>query len=343
MEQTRTRYMSLFRSLHDENSYIFSIKKWDAYLADYTTALPNASDRSGTFQPLSSFWDRLFRPSHCSSPSSSILFSTPGDDSKHLQSSLPNSRLPTMVHQRGFALEKAPVEPSLAYNQRPGVLRKHSHWPLARIMALASTEGTAQRRREAVKFRPVTGTMSDLDSDSDDDASTKIDDALSASPPKRRLSTHSSMSKTLTDASTSHTFDRHNEDKALSSEDVTSPSYIKNNGRLDYSDDEEDVTVSAAKRSRDTPGWSPPFLMRAGSTKGQDTPPGAVPMTPSLIYALDRIAVAQQNVFKPHGMPISSSRVSPTRAKETVVVQDSQWDSFWHDVRQKAGDSMQHK
>ena len=247
-----------------------------------------------------------------------------------------------MVHQRGFALEKAPVEPSLAYNQRPGVLRKHSHWPLARIMALASTEGTAQRRREAVKFRPVTGTMSDLDSDSDDDASTKIDDALSASPPKRRLSTHSSMSKTLTDASTSHTFDRH-EDKALSSEDVTSPSYIKNNGRLDYSDDEEDVTVSAAKRSRDTPGWSPPFLMRAGSTKGQDTPPRAVPMTPSLIYALDRIAVAQQNVFKPHGMPISSSRVSPTRAKETVVVQDSQWDSFWHDVRQKAGDSMQHK
>ncbi|KAJ2926605.1 hypothetical protein H1R20_g10488, partial [Candolleomyces eurysporus] len=38
-------------------------EKWDSYLSKYATDLPNHPDRAGTFQPLQSFWDKLFSSS----------------------------------------------------------------------------------------------------------------------------------------------------------------------------------------------------------------------------------------------------------------------------------------
>ncbi|KAH6918309.1 hypothetical protein BKA70DRAFT_1088986 [Coprinopsis sp. MPI-PUGE-AT-0042] len=40
-------------------------EKWDDYLLNYVSELPNNSgNRAGTFQPLTSFWDKLFKPQH---------------------------------------------------------------------------------------------------------------------------------------------------------------------------------------------------------------------------------------------------------------------------------------
>lgn len=44
------------------------MQKWDTYLANYVTSLPNANDRAGKFIPLPSWWDRLLKALHLSTP-----------------------------------------------------------------------------------------------------------------------------------------------------------------------------------------------------------------------------------------------------------------------------------
>lgn len=88
-------------------------------------------------------------------------------------------------------------------------------------------------------------------------------------------------------------------------------------GAPEYSDVEEDVTNAYAsirpQLARDEPGWKPEFLKRAASGASEASsssrrgkrpeislaspPPGAVPMTPSLVNALGRIAQAQAQAY----------------------------------------------
>lgn len=86
-------------------------------------------------------------------------------------------------------------------------------------------------------------------------------------------------------------------------------------GAPEYSDVEEDVTSAYAyirpQLARDEPGWKPEFIKRAtsgaslassSSQRGKEPghlspPPGAVPMTPSLVNALGRIAQAQAQAY----------------------------------------------
>jgi len=142
----------------------------------------------------------------------------------------------------------------------------------------------------------------------------------------------------------------------------------KDGGETDYSDFEDDVT---AVRDRDVPGWSPGFLRQhrdsgGSSTTSQQTavertqsspaPEGAVPATPSLIKALDRIAIAQQAAFgavprvrplRP-GLPSQKSSEPamtsglpkpqlPLRADSAAENNKAaNWDTFWKEVREKA-------
>lgn len=48
-----------------------ALQKWDSYLADYTSTLPNLDDRAGNFQPLKSWWASLLVTLHLSKDSSS--------------------------------------------------------------------------------------------------------------------------------------------------------------------------------------------------------------------------------------------------------------------------------
>ncbi|THH14543.1 hypothetical protein EW146_g5790 [Bondarzewia mesenterica] len=326
-------------------------QKWDSYLAEYTSSLPNASDRAGTFRPITStFWDRLFRPFRRSS--SRPLF-PPSDEVKFpLSPSAPHARMPLALETRGFSLEKTLPESSFMYDKRPGMLCKPSDRPLARLMALGSTQGGAQRKREAVKFHPLAGTIRDTDWESDDDSDTKIDEILSTPPPKRRVSSRSSLSQTLTNASSSHEttkdknliFDIDEEKARLASVKRTfvQPA-ARGDGAPEYSDYEEDVTALATRPSRDAAGWSPPFLHRHDFNptppKGAEIPPGAVPMTPSLLYALDRVAVAQRDAFGPQGSSAPTSGLPPLGVEDDKS-KSKHWDSFWQDVKEKASEGV---
>lgn len=120
-------------------------------------------------------------------------------------------------------------------------------------------------------------------------------------------------------------------------------------GAPEYSDFEEDLSTLASKggsKEKDGKEWSPGFLNRArsGTTNGGSSSPsqrtavsagspplGAVPATPSLIKALDRIAVAQKDAFKPgEGMP------EPNVGAPREGFKGARWEDFWRDVKDKA-------
>ncbi|PFH47851.1 hypothetical protein AMATHDRAFT_66634 [Amanita thiersii Skay4041] len=59
----------------------------------------------------------------------------------------------------------------------------------------------------------------------------------------------------------------------------------------------------------------------------------SVPATPSLLNAIQRITVAQQDAYGPRAA--ASSTVSPNSAKQLLVF-SPRWDEFWSEVREKA-------
>jgi len=136
---------------------------------------------------------------------------------------------------------------------------------------------------------------------------------------------------------------------------------------VEYSDYEEDLTALKGKADNaQGEGWSPAFLKRHQShLQGSETTtmtvpitPGAVPVpaTPSLIKAIDRIAVAQRDAFGvPVGLPAlttpkavgKSSRdgsgvVDPLVTMEAGAKVEKtkerapRWEEFWREVRVKA-------
>jgi len=149
-----------------------------------------------------------------------------------------------------------------------------------------------------------------------------------------------------------------------------------NDVNLEYSDFEEDDVTSAIamEKNRDSPGWSPHFLRRHSASGGTSTtsqrtvverfppaisspPKGAVPMTPSLIKAIDRIAVAQQTAYGVAGKPprpdlppttsndpagmtglpqAQISSPSPLSGGEDDKLKSEKWDAFWEEVQEKA-------
>jgi len=152
---------------------------------------------------------------------------------------------------------------------------------------------------------------------------------------------------------------------------------VNANDLTDYSDYEGDVGLqrkSSRKEEDMDDGWSPGFMKRhltstasasiGGSSGGNmnhaAVSMGAIPATPSLIKALDRVAEAQRNAFdlpRARGPMGSSSAVNtlPARrawvdgmptveehATEGETIRDdpqqnkSRWDDFWRDVTEKA-------
>jgi len=116
----------------------------------------------------------------------------------------------------------------------------------------------------------------------------------------------------------------------------------------EYSDYEEDLTV-VAQRSHDHLPRIPPFLHRHGDPKrraaksGSDPikdntatsrpPPIAVPVTPSLLHALDRIAVAQGQAYS--SSDSSNGSVTLRDGLPDPSATGLRWDAFWKDVNAK--------
>ncbi|KAF8585723.1 hypothetical protein K439DRAFT_1660132 [Ramaria rubella] len=275
-------------------------QKWDAYLAQYATNLPNANHRAGSFQPIFSWWQRIFYQT----PANPILFPSDSD--------LKPSRLP------------------VTYNDAK---------PITKL----------PRKRSDVKFQPLDGYS---DSDSDSEPEWGRQDALqSYSLPQKPWIKKEFVSSTTLSGVTLYDSDDDNSKEKTDNKRVstTKAASIEN-----YSDSEgEDITTPhstplkrspSSKSHRDEPGWKPDFLLRHDSesttnnssvTAVSHNPPGAVPMTPSLIRAIDRIAVAQGEAYGCTSPPPLSPPLPRAESEE-------RWRGFWDRVHQTAHNASSH-
>ena len=217
--------------------------------------------------------------------------------------------------------------------------------------------------RKPVRFGAIDEMSSDSDSDLDEKPS------LSNPPLRPSLSYSTSSTPTLVEgrlgagkqrASYPYPHDL-NYDEELAKLKTRKLRFGETEQVLDYSDyeEEEDLTVQnyegegRSKEEEEEEGWSPGFLRRhqPSSPPRSMSMPGAVPIpaTPSLIKAVDRIAVARREAYGAR-----SPSVVPGSRQESVVegqVMGSdddgdgqrvrqqrapRWEEFWREVRTKA-------
>jgi hypothetical protein len=304
-----------------------STQEWDSYLTEYAASLPLARDRAGIFQPLSySPWDRLLPCLRRSKPSNApdILF--PPDDKYTI-----SPHMSFEYNRQGFSPERPAIQQAFSFDEPPRLLQKQTQRPLARLRGLTNAESHGYRKREAVKF----GAIDPGDLSSDDE-----DDPLSSPPPPARRASARSSSATLTNGSNEGS-------RRISLEKVAATKRValeaNDASALDYSDYEEDVIDSRTQTAdrHNSPGWKPPFLVRNGSnTASAAAPIAAVPMTPSLIRAVDRIEAAKAQAY---GSPTPVDSSMTTLDTHTTEIgpgsaRNQRWEAFWHDVTSKAGE-----
>jgi hypothetical protein len=292
------------------------MQEWDMYLTEYATSLPTSRDRAGLFRPLSySFWDRIFPWLHRSKPHvSEYLF--PPDD-----------KYTSPPHLSFDHRQTQPMtQPVLTHDNSPNFSRKQTKDPLARLRGLGNAGIHGYRKREAVKF----GAMNPDDLSSDDE-----DDPLSTPPPlARRTSTLSSL--TLTNGSN---VDSWKTSPMKRSQETGAPTRRvvlrgQEDDARDYSDYEDDVTNAQTHTDRNSPAiFTPHFSDVANPVSSV----GAVPMTPSLIRAVDRIAAAHAQAYGTSSGPDTSTGDSEADT-ESVLVRKQRWEAFWRDVTAKASE-----
>ena len=238
-------------------------------------------------------------------------------------------------NRQGFSPGQPTIQQAFSIDEPPSLVRKQTRRPLARLRGLTNVESHGYRKREAVKFGAID--FSDLSSDDEDDP------LSSPPPPARRASTRSS-SATLTNGSNEGSrriiIGNESSEKvaiakrvALEAKDATAPEYS------DYEEGTMNSRTQTADR-RNSPGWKPPFFVRNGSNTADTAAPiAAVPMTPSLIRAVDRIEAAKAQAYGPP-TPVDSPAVTTPDAHTTEIGSErkQRWEVFWHDVTSKAGE-----
>jgi hypothetical protein len=310
--------MSLHRYIQIDLTVL--MQEWDTYLTEYATSLPTSRGRAGLFRPLSySFWDRLFPWVHRSKSPTTTEYLFPPDD-----------KYTTPAHLSFDHRQSQPMtQPVLTHDDSPNLSRKQDQDPLARLRGVGNAGAHGYRKREAVKF----GAVNPDDLSSDDE-----DDPLSTPPPlARRTSTLSSL--TLTNGSNVDSWKTFpmNGDHERGGPARRANLRRRENDAPDYSDYEEDVTNAQTHTDRNLPGWRPRIFARRGSDVANPASSvGTVPMTPSLIRAVDRISAAHAQAYG-----TSSSPDTPTDGREAdteSVVRKQRWEAFWRDVTAKASD-----
>jgi hypothetical protein len=289
-------------------------EEWDTYLTEYATSLPTSHDRAGLFRPLSySFWDRVFPWLHRSNPHAVSESLFPPDD-----------KYTSPLHSFDHRQTQAMTRPVLTHDNFPDFSRKQTQDSLARLRGSGKAEIHGYRRREAVKF----GAVNPDDLCSDDE-----DDPLSTPPPlARRTSTLSSL--TLTNGSNVDSWKSSPMNGRRETGTPTRRAVLRGqeNDVPDYSDYEEDVTNAQTHIDRNLPDRKQQiFAPHASDAANPASSVGAVPMTPSLIRAVDRIAAAHAQAYDAP----SGGREADT---ESVLVRKQRWEAFWRDVTAKASE-----
>lgn len=293
-------------------------------------------------------WDKLFGTSKHSDLSKDIIFPSTSSDDRDIKYPLSPSS-PHKLHK----YDPHPTDEDFELPKSAGFLKKgrSKQGGHARFHAMKPKRG-----REAVKFRPLGEdellTSSDEDSDGNDGLTT---------PPRRpwltqKASAASSTPTLVGDGAKGggEEIDYEKEIKMLKSRNVGAG--LGDGEVPEYSDYEEDVTSSKPHQGDD---WSPGFMKRHRSANAASavsssesqrtavnatpgTPPlGAVPATPSLIKALDRVALAQQAAFAsatPNSRPGGNDGLPRVDEKEEQFgAKAVRWDHFWNEVREKSG------
>ena len=237
--------------------------------------------------------------------------------------------------RQGFSPGQPTTQQAFSFDEPPRLLRKQTQRPLTRLRGIVNTESHGYyRKREAVKF----GAVNPGDLSSDDE-----DDPLSTPPPPARRASTRSSSATLTNGSDEGSrrifLGKDGLEKVAAAKRVALEA--NDASALEYSDYEEDTINSQTQIAgrRNSPGWKPPFLVQNGSdTASTAAPIAAVPMTPSLIRAVDRIEAAKAQAY---GSPTPVDLPAPTpdtHTTEIVSARKQRWESFWRDVTSKAGE-----
>ncbi|THG97782.1 hypothetical protein EW026_g4288 [Hermanssonia centrifuga] len=318
-------------------------EKWDRYLANYTASLPNDRGRAGTFTPAISLWDRIFGNHRALAPIvQDVLFPTDAD----LKLPHPSPGQVKLSKQRSV-YDKHTLPDLLDAKPRIGFLRKKG---TTRVPG-------AKRNRRAIKFRPL---------DEEEGLSSSDEDSpLQEKPWKLTTSLSSASTVTLTNS-------RKVDFEGEKDMDLKPP---KRNEIPEYSDYEDDIgNVGKRVVGRDGPNWTPEFIRRHSTRSNQSrskpsptaspspsnttsqrtvverqgtpttpstsgVPFAAVPATPSLIRAVDRITAAHEALYRSQTSDVGA--VSP--ARETTASppgdrqqRDKAWDSFWTEVKAKA-------
>ena len=222
------------------------------------------------------------------------------------------------------------MQPVLTHDNFSNFSRKQTRDPLARLRGLGNAGVHGSRKREALKF----GAVNPDDLSSDDE-----DDPLSTPPPlARRTSTLSSL--TLTNGSNVDSWKtspmKGDQERGAPVRRAVLRGQV--NDAPDYSDNEEDVTNAQTHTNRNSPGWNPQIFERHGSDAANPASSvGAVPMTPSLIRAVDRIAAAHAQAYDTFSGPDTSTGGCEADA-ESVSVRKQRWEAFWRDVTAKASE-----
>jgi len=304
-------------------------EKWDHHLASFATNFPN---RVGTFRPLHSFWDRLFgaqKITHQKTILPNEMAFLRDDDMKVVSS--PDIQFPFNLRNPDPHITKPATHITAAFEFQnlPACLKKGS----PRFQARRG------RRREAVKF----DYMYSSDSDSEDLEGNHVRPWLNQKPVSASVGSQRALNS------------GRNEKKVTAQ--------IKNGpgeGDISGYSDFEDVTENKQGWGSLDQDWSPAFLRKhqyaSATSSGSQTSPsmssvlpslGVIPATPSLIKALNRVAVAQQAAYgsdarQPCLSPSMSTEPSthglPKILRKGEERKEPQWDEFWKDVRDKARD-----
>uniref|UniRef100_A0A0W0G251 DUF4203 domain-containing protein n=1 Tax=Moniliophthora roreri TaxID=221103 RepID=A0A0W0G251_MONRR len=333
-------------------------EKWDSYLSQYTSNLP---DRAGHFEPFKSVWQRL-RSSNATSAGGANEFNAIPDDEVDLEYGKPDPFLhyspAKLSKQQEGKRNQLPRYDELSIPSTRGQLKKGRSSASKRFQ---SKSGAGRRNREAVKFRSAEeGISSDSDSDSGSNELLKR--------PWLRQSFSNASTNTLVGA-----VDYDKEIKALRKKKMRG----MGEGEVpDYSDYESDVgegggkggrrpslaqsaSSSTGRRDSDTTKVGSGSLPGSALDKETSQPqqmPIPVPATPSLIRALDRVALAQREAYGtsiPSGLPrlaeeshppSPSPFSSPSRTpapqnpeptspdQEELDGRADKWDAFWKEV-----------
>ncbi|KAF9260948.1 hypothetical protein L218DRAFT_1079017 [Marasmius fiardii PR-910] len=328
-------------------------EKWDSYLASFTTN-GNLPDRAGTYKPFTSIWDRLSKP-HATEKDPMIF----PDDTKGRSSPLPPYEFPISLKDGGGQLKK-PKE-----RRRQSTAGTRRNREAIKFRPLGDDDDSSDDDQDEVwrnNNRPwlrhassATSSTPTLVGGQDSLGSMggfKMKKVYDLDPSKTGQLRKPPPISFSSSPKPEYEIDYDKEIRELKEKKVKGMGDGEVPDYSDHSDFEEDITAIKEKgREKRVSGSFERHRKRSlasssnasGSTvvEHHSRPPlppvssMPVPATPSLIKALDRVAMAQKDAFGGESSGIGFSGLPPV-SEERKEGRGQKWEVFWKEVRERS-------